>query len=123
MDLARWFPLSLMTHGCHPHLGRKSKVGKAPEAPDPAQTAQAQAKYNQDTAVTQQLVNMVNQQNPWGSVNYDQTGTTGYTNADGKWVSIPSFTQTTTYTPEQQPITSDESRAGKENVSKSRSQG
>src|SRR3546814_3836702 len=47
---------------------------------------------------------MVNQQNPWGSVNYDQTGTTGYTNADGKWVSIPSFTQTTTYTPEQQAI-------------------
>src|SRR3546814_13184997 len=87
---------------------------RSPEAPDPAQTAQAQAKYNQDTAVTQQLVNMVNQQNPWGSVNYDQTGTTGYTNADGKWVSIPSFTQTTTYTPEQR---SEERRVGKECVS------
>src|SRR3546814_20653877 len=75
---------------------------RSPEAPDPAQTAQAQAKYNQDTAVTQQLVNMVKQQNHWGSVNYDQTGTTGYTNPDGQWVSIPNFTKTTTSNLEQQ---------------------
>lgn len=77
---------------------------KSPKAPDPYQTADAQAGMNRDTAVSQNLINMIGQNNPWGSVNYDQTGTTGYTDSSGKWVTIPQFTQTTTFSPEQQAI-------------------
>lgn len=68
------------------------------------QTAQAQSGLNTDTALTQQLVNQTNQVNPWGSVSYSQNGSTGFTGSDGKYRSIPLFTQTTTYTPEQQAI-------------------
>lgn len=75
-----------------------------PKAPDPMKTAAAQSGMNTDTALTQQLTNMTDQVNPWGSVNYDQNGTTGFTDSTGKFVSIPKFTQTTTYTPEQQAI-------------------
>lgn len=59
---------------------------------------------NVDTAVSQQLVNMVNQQGPWGSTTYSPTGSTSFTNSSGQQVNIPSFTQTTTYSPEQQAI-------------------
>lgn len=59
---------------------------------------------NRDTAVSQQLINMVSQNNPWGSVAYDQTGSTGYMDSSGKWVTIPQFTQTTTLSPQQQAI-------------------
>jgi hypothetical protein len=59
---------------------------------------------NRDTAISEQLLNMVNQQNPWGTVDYNQTGTTTYTDASGKTVTLPKFTQTTKFTPEQQAI-------------------
>lgn len=77
---------------------------KTPKPPDPAETAAAQADMNRDTAVSQQLVNMINQQNPWGSVTYDQTGTNSFRDSDGKLITIPQFTQTTQYTPDQQAI-------------------
>lgn len=67
-------------------------------------TAQAQSGLNTDTALTQQLVNMTNQNNPWGSVSYDQTGASSFRDSTGKMVSVPQFTQTTQYTPEQQAI-------------------
>lgn len=80
-------------------------MGKsAPKAPDPRETAQAQSDMNRDTATTQQLLNMVNQVNPWGSVSYDQTGSAGFVGADGKYVNVPTFTQTTEFTPGQQEI-------------------
>lgn len=75
-----------------------------PKAPDPMQTAQAQSGMNRDTAVSQQLINMVNQQNPWGSVSYTQNGMTSYTDSSGRQVQVPQFTQTTTFTPQQQAI-------------------
>lgn len=77
---------------------------KAPKAPDPYATAQAQSQFNQNTAVQSQLLNMVNQNNPWGSVNYSQNGSTSFMGADGKTYTVPKFTQTTTFTPEQQAI-------------------
>ncbi|MDF2809888.1 MAG: hypothetical protein K0S56_919 [Microvirga sp.] len=46
----------------------------APEPPDPYATAQAQAGFNQQTALTQQALNMVNQVTPYGSLTYSQTG-------------------------------------------------
>lgn len=84
---------------------------RAPEAPDPNETAAAQTASNRDTAITQQQLNMVNQVNPWGSVNYNQTGTRTYTDADGNVVSTPSYTQTTTLSPSQQAIFNQSQRA------------
>lgn len=78
---------------------------KQPEAPDPKETATAQAAANRSTAITQQNLNMVNQNNPWGSVNYEQTGSRKhFDEMSGKWVDTPTFTQTTTLSPEQQAI-------------------
>lgn len=76
----------------------------SPKAPDPLATAQAQTGLNVDTAVSQQLVNMVDQQNPWGSVDYNQNGMTSFTDSNGRTVQIPTFTQTTTLSPAQQGI-------------------
>lgn len=47
---------------------------------------------------------MTDQINPWGSVQYDQTGTTRFQDSFGNWIDVPKFTQTTTLTPEQQAI-------------------
>lgn len=47
---------------------------------------------------------MVDQSNPWGSVSYSPNGTSSFVGADGKSYSVPKFTQTTTFTPEQQAI-------------------
>lgn len=77
---------------------------KAPKAPDPYKTAQAQSQFNTNTAITDQLLNMVNQTNPYGSTTYSQTGTNSFTGADGKTYNLPSFTQSTSYTPEGQAI-------------------
>ncbi len=73
-----------------------------PAAPDPKATAQAQGAMNRDTAITQNLVNSTNQITPQGTLTYDQTGTRGFTDSDGKWVEVPTLTATTTYSPEQQ---------------------
>lgn len=80
-------------------------MGKStPKAPDPYETAQAQSQFNTNTAISQQLLNMVNQTNPYGSVTYNQTGTQSFVGADGKTYTLPSFTQSTSFTPEGQAI-------------------
>ena len=71
-------------------------MGKAPSAPDPYATAQAQAGMNRETAITQFGLNAYTQNNPWGTTNWEQTGTW----ADG----TPRYTQTTTLSPSQQAI-------------------
>lgn len=77
---------------------------KAPQAPDPVATAQAQSGMNRDTAITQQQLNMVDQYNPYGSVVYTKNGTDGFTDSQGKWIETPKYNQTTSYTPEGQKI-------------------
>ena len=77
---------------------------KAPKAPDPVATAQAQAGVNLSTAITQQNLNLTDQVNPWGTVGYEQTGSTRFQDSFGNWVEVPRYTQTTTLTPEQQAI-------------------
>lgn len=77
---------------------------QAPVAPDPVKTAEAQGQINQNTATTQQLLNMVDQVTPTGSLTYSQNGSTSYTGADGKTYTVPRFTATTTLTPEQQAL-------------------
>lgn len=47
---------------------------KAPKAPDPMETAQAQAGMNRDTAITQYGLNATNQNTPFGSLTYNQIG-------------------------------------------------
>lgn len=79
-------------------------MGSKPKAPDPVATANAQAGMNRDTAISQNLINMTDTVNPYGSTSYNQTGTTSYIDASGKLVTVPKFTQTTTYSPEQQAI-------------------
>lgn len=77
---------------------------KTPKAPDPYQTAAAQGGMNMDTAITQQLLNGGTQVNPWGTVATDVTGNNTFVDSQGKTITVPKFTQTTTLSPEQQAI-------------------
>jgi hypothetical protein len=76
----------------------------SPKPPDPAKTAAAQSGLNLDTALTQQIMGMTGQVGPWGSTTYDEAGSTSFVNSQGRTVTIPRYTQTTTYNPEQQAI-------------------
>lgn len=75
-----------------------------PKAPDPVATAQAQSGMNRDTATSQNLINMTNTVNPWGSTTYNPTGSQSFIDSTGKTVTVPQYTQTTVLTPEQQAI-------------------
>ena len=55
----------------------KTTPVKAPRAPDPYATANAQSQLNQQTAQQNQQVNMVDQYTPYGNLTYSQTGTWG----------------------------------------------
>lgn len=88
---------------------------KTPSAPDPVATAQAQSGMNRDTAITQMQLNAGTTVNPWGTVTNEQTGTSGFTDSQGKWVETPKFTQTTTLSPSQQAIF-DQSQAAQGNL-------
>lgn len=80
-------------------------MGKsAPKAPDPAKTAAAQGAWNSFTAQQSQAMNMVGQNSPWGSLTYDQTGTTTIIDPNGKPITTPMYTANTTLSPEQQKI-------------------
>lgn len=76
----------------------------SPKAPDPQQTANAQAGMNRDTALTQAQLNMIDQQSPYGSLTYTQSGTNKFKDSQGNWVETPKYTATTTLTPQQQAI-------------------
>lgn len=71
-------------------------MADAPEAPDPKETAAAQAQMNRETAVTQTGLNAQNQYTPQGSIEYSQNGTW----EDG----TPRFSATQKYTPAEQAI-------------------
>lgn len=81
-------------------------MGK-PSPPDPVATANAQAAMNRETAITEFGLNATTQNNPWGSVSYEESGTW----SDG----TPRFTQNTTLTPEQQAIF-DQTQAAQSNL-------
>jgi hypothetical protein len=75
-----------------------------PAAPDPVVTANAQQNMNQNTATTQQLLNMTNQVTPDGSLTYTQSGNNTFTGADGKSYSVPQFTATQSLSPTGQQL-------------------
>lgn len=70
---------------------------KAPKPPDPIATGAAQTATNIGTAVAQSGLNQVNQVTPDGSLSYDQSGTTSWTDpVSGKTYQIPRYTATQT---------------------------
>lgn len=80
-------------------------MGKsAPKAPDPNVTAAAEGQWNSFTAQQQQAMNMTNQNTPWGSLAYQQTGTQTIIDPNGKPVEVPMYTANTTLSPGQQAI-------------------
>ena len=72
-----------------------SSSPSAPPPPDPVATAQAQSSSNVNTAAGQAALNYVNQNTPYGSTSYQQTGS--YTTPDGQVV--PTYTQNTSLSP------------------------
>ena len=62
---------------------------KAPKAPDPYKTAEAQAQFDQQTAQKNAQLSHVNQSNPYGELTWSQTGT----NPDG----TPIYKQTQSF--------------------------
>lgn len=73
-------------------MGKSAPAAPAP--PDPKATAAAQAAANKETAIAQSFLNNVNQNTPFGSLSFEETGQ----GSDG----TPTFTATTTLAPEQQ---------------------
>jgi hypothetical protein len=72
------------------------KTPKAPVAPDPVATANAQKALNQSTAVSEAYLNRADQYTPEGSLTWNVVGT----NPDG----TPKFASTQTYSPGQQAL-------------------
>lgn len=70
---------------------------KAPAAPDPAKTAEAQSATNKETAYWNAVLNNVNQITPYGNLTYSAAGPY---NPDQP----PQFTSTITLSPEQQKL-------------------
>jgi hypothetical protein len=86
-----------------------------PAPPDPNATAAAQAKYNQNTATSQQFLNQTDQFTPDGSLTYNQTGENTFTDADGKVVHVPHFSATTALSDSNQKIY-DTNQGTKQNI-------
>lgn len=71
------------------------KSSKAPEPPDPRETAGAQTAQNVGTAIAQQTLNNVNQVTPDGSLTFKQTGTHRWVDPNtGQVHRIPRYTAT-----------------------------
>lgn len=75
-----------------------------PKPESAASQAAAQTGLNRDTALTQQQINMVNQNTPDGTLTYNQTGTSKFLDSKGQWVETPTYTATTALSAAQQAI-------------------
>ena len=75
----------------------------APAPPDPRETSAAQTGTNVGTTIANNLMGQVNQNTPYGSLSYEQSGTHTYTDPyTGQSYDIPTFTSNTTLTPNAQ---------------------
>jgi len=84
---------------------------KSPTPPDPAQTAQAQTTSNIETAIANGYLNATDQNTPYGTVRYDQTG--------GQQVGnnfVPRFTSTTSLNPQYQNILDSTAKIGQQSL-------
>jgi hypothetical protein len=79
-------------------------VVSTPKPESAASQAAAQAGLNRDTALTQQQINMINQVTPDGSLTYNQTGTSYFTDSKGNKVATPTYTATTSLSDAQKAI-------------------
>lgn len=78
---------------------------KAPKAPDPKETAAAQTGTNVSTAIANAWLTQPNQVTPDGTLTRTQTGSQQFTDpTTGKTYTVPTFTDTVAYSPEQQAI-------------------
>lgn len=79
-----------------------------PKPPDPAKTAAAQTGTNVSTAIANQVLGNMNQNTPYGSLTYDQTGTYQWTDMSNPKnpviYEIPTYTATQTLSENQQRI-------------------
>jgi hypothetical protein len=75
-------------------MGKKSP--KAPPAPDPVATANAQAAANKETAIANAELGFVNQNTPYGSLTYTQRGTSA--------AGTPQYESNIVLSPEQQQL-------------------
>lgn len=67
---------------------------KAPKAPDPMQTGAAQTGTNVSTAIANQIGQMVNQNGPYGSKNYTQSGSFQFTDPNSNTTyTLPQWTE------------------------------
>lgn len=86
---------------------------KPPSPPDPQEVAGAQTANNVGTAIASAALGSVNQVTPNGSLTYDQTGATQWTDPNtGNTYDIPQYTATQTLTPRAQEQLAAENRAG-----------
>jgi hypothetical protein len=76
----------------------------APKPPDPYTTAAAQTNANVNTAAANAMIGNANEVNPYGTVNYAQTGTGYITDSKGNKTSVPQYTRTVALSPEQQQL-------------------
>ena len=81
-------------------------MGKsAPKPPDPQETAAAQMNVNMTTSQMNNVMGMVGQQTPYGSLNYKQAGSERiYDAANGRYVNVPRYKAIQKFTPEGQAI-------------------
>lgn len=89
---------------------------KPPAPPDPKETAQAQTGTNIGTAIGNNVMSMIDQETPDGSLKYSQTGTYKYTDPyTGQSYDLPRYTSTQTLNPQQQ-ATYDQNQAAQYNL-------
>jgi len=90
---------------------------KAPEAPDPQETAAAQTGTNVATALANASLNQYDSFGPDGSTTYSQTGTTSFTDpVSGQTYDIPRYAVTEELSEGQQQIY-DQNQAANQNLS------
>lgn len=88
-------------------------MGKnAPTPPDPKETASASTGTNIGTAIANATMGNVNQVTPDGTLTYNQTGSTQWTDPyTGQSYTIPTYTATQTLSAAQQAIKNEQNRA------------
>jgi hypothetical protein len=85
---------------------------KAPTPPDPRQTAAASTSTNVGTAVANAWLGNINEITPDGSTSVNQTGNQSWFDPyTDQTYEVPTFTRTTTYSPEQQAIADQQNQA------------
>jgi len=79
-------------------------MASSPKPPNPYQQAAADQNAQVGAASSSAIINNPNEQSPYGSVNYQVAGWEQVPGADGRMISVPRYTRTTTLSPDEQKI-------------------